>query len=187
MAVNGLGSRAPTSGVTTASVSTGTPVTQGELLRQEQEAGVVPVPVQTPLMSTATNQGHMTRSTASGPALISANAQTGMPEDAELDEGIRPHARGPDLIGMEDMGPQASPAGVGGLDIEGAVGRRGEGESMLFGSNGSEISSSTEEESPDGEPQVILTDADGIAEDGVIADVNGHNVDVDAADSSTVT
>lgn len=119
--------------------------------------------------------------------MISANAQTGMPEDAELDEVIRPHARGPDVIGMEDMGPQASPAGVGVLDIEGAVGRRGEGESMLFGNNGSEIYSSMEEGPRDGEPQVIVTDADGTAEDGVGADASGHNVGADAADSSTVT
>ena len=129
----------------------------------------------------------MTRSAASGSSLISANAQTGMPEGDELDEGIRPHARGPDVIGMEDMGPQASPAGVGGLDIEGAVGRRGEGESMLFGSNGSEISSSMEDEMREEEPQVIVTDADGIVEDGVSADASGHNVGADAAIGSTVT
>ena len=129
----------------------------------------------------------MTRSTASGPTLISANAQTGIVEGDELEEGIRPHARGPDVIGMEDMGPQASPAGVGGLDIEGAVGRRGEGESMLFGSNGSEISSSMEDESRDEEPRVIITDADGVAEDGANADASGHNIGANAGDSSTVT
>ncbi|CBX97585.1 hypothetical protein LEMA_P089940.1 [Plenodomus lingam JN3] len=66
--------------------STG-PVTQGELLRQEQEAG----------------------------SII---------ETVEADEEI-PHARGPDVIGMEDTGPQRESKG---LNIEGAIGRPSVGE-----------------------------------------------------------
>lgn len=81
-------------------------VTQGELLRQEQRAGVVPV---------AQLSGH--RGEASG-------------EDEEM-----PHARGPDEIGMEDTGPQSAGSmiergglhvAMQGIDVEAAVGRRAE-------------------------------------------------------------
>lgn len=34
-----------------------------------------------------------------------------------------PHARGPDIIGMEDMGPQHHPVGEQRIDMEAAVGR----------------------------------------------------------------
>jgi hypothetical protein len=78
-------------------------VTQGELLRQEQRAGVVP----------ATQ-------------LASMRVQT---EDGSGEEDEAPHARGPEEIGMEDMGPQAA-GSVGlamhGIDVEAAVGRRAE-------------------------------------------------------------
>jgi hypothetical protein len=81
-------------------------VTQGELLRQEQRAGVVPV------SQLEGNRGDT----------------DGMGEEDEI-----PHARGPEEIGMEDMGPQDSGSasqragpGVGmqGIDVEAAVGRK---------------------------------------------------------------
>jgi hypothetical protein len=83
-------------------------VTQGELLRQEQRAGVVPV------------------------AQLSGNRgdSDGMGEDDEM-----PHARGPEEIGMEDMGPQSASSGserggprmaMQGIDVEAAVGRKAE-------------------------------------------------------------
>lgn len=81
-------------------------VTQGELLRQEQRAGVVPV------SQLEGNRGDT----------------DGMGEEDEV-----PHARGPEEIGMEDMGPQdagsasqrAGPGvGMQGIDVEAAVGRR---------------------------------------------------------------
>ena len=80
-------------------------VTQGELLRQEQRAGVVPV-----------TQLEGNRSDADG-----------MGEEDEI-----PHARGPEEIGMEDMGPQGpSSSRRGGpnlsmqaIDVEAAVGRK---------------------------------------------------------------
>lgn len=76
-------------------------VTQGELLRQEQQAGVVP---------------------------ISQLAHTHPNGDGEEDEV--PHARGPEEIGMEDMGPQGPgsslPHGIQGIDVEAAVGRKAE-------------------------------------------------------------
>lgn len=95
-------------------------VTQGELLRQEQKAGVVPV-VHLPSIK----------------------------NDAEGEEEEVPHARGPDEIGMEDMGPQHHPAGVAshtpqgygmhGIDVEAAVGRRAEGHESGSDSEGEEI------------------------------------------------
>ncbi|KAE8450617.1 hypothetical protein EG329_005961 [Mollisiaceae sp. DMI_Dod_QoI] len=83
-------------------------ITQGELLRQEQRAGVVPA---------AQLQGNRGDSDGHG-------------EDDEM-----PHARGPDQMTMEDMGPQRdgstterSGPGIGmgmqGIDIEAAVGRK---------------------------------------------------------------
>lgn len=79
-------------------------VTQGELLRQEQRAGVVP-------------------------AAQLANKHSAGDGDVEDEESV--HARGPDEIGMEDMGPQSVGSGgalhghgMQGIDVEAAVGRR---------------------------------------------------------------
>jgi hypothetical protein len=85
--------------------STG-PVTQGELLRQEQEAGVV-----------LNNPHSMTTS----PTRSSFGEMEGGGTIMETVEGEEeaPHARGPEIIGMEDTGPQKQ----GKLDIEGAIGR----------------------------------------------------------------
>lgn len=75
-------------------------VTQGELLRQEQQAGVVANPPRSLRMSEE-ELGNI---------------------DADQPGEEKPHARGPDEIGMEDTGPQEKPAG-GELDMEAAVGR----------------------------------------------------------------
>ena len=187
---------------TTSSVSNGNSVTQGELLRQEQEAGVVPVPVHTPMVSDmspsiAAATGRITRSssatTATGPntgaATTSAATETAAAE-AEAGEGPRVHARGPDVIGMEDMGPQVRGMGSGGLDIEGALGRRGEGESMgrLLGSGWGEEKDEdgVKDGDGDGDGDVVVTDADGVAEGEDGADAVSQNVGSDAVDSSTV-
>ncbi|KAF2470985.1 uncharacterized protein BDR25DRAFT_261296 [Lindgomyces ingoldianus] len=85
--------------------STG-PVTQGEILRQEQEAGVVlsnPHSLQPSRTMVGDSEG--------GGTIV---------ETVEGEEEV-PHARGPELIGIEDTGPQRQ-SGTG-LDIEGAVGR----------------------------------------------------------------
>ncbi|KAK3075190.1 hypothetical protein LTR53_001721 [Teratosphaeriaceae sp. CCFEE 6253] len=95
-------------------------VTQGELLRQEQEAGVVPV-----------SQASPRRALISGAAAAVGRDQAPRDSIGEVIMGDSrppeetPHARGPDLIGMEDMGPQQHPLGGGGaaLDMEAAVGR----------------------------------------------------------------
>lgn len=85
--------------------STG-PVTQGEILRQEQEAGVV---LQNP-HSIQPNR------------IAIGEVDTGVTiMDTVESEEEAPHARGPEAIGMEDTGPQ--PGTTGHLDIEGAVGR----------------------------------------------------------------
>ena len=133
----------------TATITTGasTPahgISQGELLRQEQEAGIVPVP--SPVhssqsgggsISSSSNSSRVTRSSAAASAAASrvggaegseeaygaeaAAAAGGAPEEEIV------HVRGPGVIGMEDMGPQAPGSGLqGGIDVEGALGRRGE-------------------------------------------------------------
>lgn len=94
-------------------------VTQGELLRQEQEAGVIPLtqtsPRRTLIAAGAAAVGR--EPAASGMHDATALVTT---EDRHLEE--HPHARGPDEIGMEDMGPQHHSLDAG-LDMEAAVGR----------------------------------------------------------------
>lgn len=84
--------------------STG-PVTQGEILRQEQEAGIV------------LNNPHslIPQRTIMGDIDVGSAVADTVEGDEE-----QPHARGPEVIGMEDTGPQHT---SGHLDIEGAVGR----------------------------------------------------------------
>lgn len=86
--------------------STG-PVTQGELLRQEQEAGIV------------LNNPH-SLTTSPTRATYAEIEGGGTVVDTVEGEEEAPHARGPELIGMEDTGPQKAAST---LDIEGAVGR----------------------------------------------------------------
>jgi len=96
-------------------------VTQGELLRQEQEAGVVPV---------ATTGPRVLRSSTLAAAAPTAVAQSGADLDKmDVDEDTvasvedQPHARGPEEIGAEDIGNQAMDRGFG-LDMEAATGRK---------------------------------------------------------------
>lgn len=94
-------------------------VTQGELLRQEQEAGVVPVAQTAPRRTLlSTSAAAVGRETPSGDVVIE-----GSPEEMEERPEEHPHARGPDVIGMEDMGPQQHPLGDQRIDMEAAVGR----------------------------------------------------------------
>ncbi|KAK5005793.1 hypothetical protein LTR28_007280 [Elasticomyces elasticus] len=93
-------------------------VTQGELLRQEQQAGVVPAAQPSP------------RRALLAPGAAAVGRET-MAETVEIAPGREPseehpHARGPDVIGMEDMGPQRRELGAEiGLDMERAAGRGG--------------------------------------------------------------
>ncbi|KAF2128216.1 hypothetical protein P153DRAFT_387171 [Dothidotthia symphoricarpi CBS 119687] len=86
--------------------STG-PVTQGELLRQEQEAGIV------------LNNPHSMTKDSTRAAFGELEGGASVVETVENEDEI-PHARGPEKIGMEDTGPQKEGAA---LDIEGAIGR----------------------------------------------------------------
>ena len=95
-------------------------VTQGELLRQEQEAGVIPVAQTTPrrpLMASGAiavgREGLLGDAAQDGGTV---EAMDDRPED-------HPHARGPEIIGMEDMGPQHVPVGQQRIDMQAAVGR----------------------------------------------------------------
>ena len=105
-------------------------VTQGEILRQEQRAGIVPLnqfarEVQQQLLA-AEEDAHM-----GGEDDPTADAQ----HDDDDDDDEIPHARGPAEIGAADMGPQPATRSVlvvaadgtvvmRGVDVEGAVGRR---------------------------------------------------------------
>jgi hypothetical protein len=125
-------------------------VTQGELLRQEQRAGVVPVSQlarhgqhphssgDSPGNSHANGSSPSSASSASSATLSEGTATVSPAADAEdtaMDEDDVPHARGPDEIGAADMGPQnettssftISSGGtleMHGIDVEAAVGRR---------------------------------------------------------------
>lgn len=86
--------------------STG-PVTQGELLRQEQQAGIV---LSNPHTLTTSPTRTAFGEIEGGGTIV----------DTVEGEEEAPHARGPEIIGMEDTGPQKQGAS---LDIEGAIGR----------------------------------------------------------------
>jgi hypothetical protein len=95
-------------------------VTQGELLRQEQEAGVIPVAQTTP-RRTLMASGAMA---VGREGLLGDSAAHEGPIEAMDDRPEEhPHARGPEIIGMEDMGPQHQPVGEQRIDMQAAVGR----------------------------------------------------------------
>lgn len=143
-------------------------VTQGELLRQEQRAGVVPVS-QLSRAQGAPEQGR------------------GQDEDEEHQEEEEevPHARGPEEIGVNDTGLQAvttshfSEGGVNmqGIDVEAAVGRKHEDEDMGGGGDTSQDGSRSKspgsesvgskreaEQDLDGEPTKKIKESDEIKE-----------------------
>ena len=189
--MNGVSSHTPQSdsSTTSTSTSTGHGITQGELLRQEQEAGIVPVP------SSPVRNGPITRSgTAAAAAANRAVVGEPPPEGevlAVVEENEPVHARGPDVIGMEDMGPQAPGSGLaGGLDLEGALGRRGEGENLAGAVGRAEQGKESVYEKDvdgDGDGDVVIADADGVVEGEEVAkDASGTNVGVDAVDSTAL-
>ena len=104
-------------------------VTQGELLRQEQRAGLVP-------LNQLNRQQQPSQQQTQGETGANTEEDATMSEGADDDEEEEtPHARGPEEIGAADMGPQSaatanyiasggSPMDVQGLDMEAAVGRR---------------------------------------------------------------
>jgi hypothetical protein len=75
-------------------------VSQGELLRLEQEAGVVPVP---------------SRAGPEADSITLDLADHGILGGLHGDSEETPHARGPDEIGAEDIGPQTGSGGIAGI------------------------------------------------------------------------
>lgn len=173
-------------------------VTQGELLRQEQEAGVVPLTQIPPRRAIFTTSGAGAVAGGSDGS-VSARPTTAM-ESVEEGADELPHARGPELIGPEDMGPQHH-AFDGGLDLEAAVGR-GRSKSpqpppQVIPAPEAEAAAQAAEQDPAGRPGVdpgdvekevqklrevmdaerqaaAARDADG---DVVVADADGREVD----------
>ena len=101
--------------------------------------------------SESAQPNRMTRSSTAS-ALIS--------KEEEVADEERLHARGPDEIGMEDMGPQAIDRTAGRFDVEAALGRPGEGKNV----DGNGLSVEREKK----------TDKDGDVE---LGDVNGSMKD----------
>ena len=122
-------------------------ITQGELLRQEQRAGVVPV-IQLSRSQEAAN-GNGARRTDEGnnkeedsePRPGPTEGDIEEEEEGEAEEGAAapaededeevPHARGPEEIGINDTGPQRQGTTLSGpgldahdIDVEAAVGRK---------------------------------------------------------------
>ncbi|KAF2839292.1 hypothetical protein M501DRAFT_933994, partial [Patellaria atrata CBS 101060] len=147
-------------------------VTQGELLRQEQEAGVVLVAQNSPRRSLRSSMGPSATTTNAGLSSVAAGGEEAASETPRLDEE-HPHARGPEEIGMEDMGPQTQGTG-GGLNIEAAVGRS--------------LSESVEAKESEkgtglGSPEIIMGEAD----DDKQAEKKDEDVELPDADSKTGT
>ncbi|KAE9965124.1 hypothetical protein EG328_009956 [Venturia inaequalis] len=125
-------------------------VTQGELLRQEQQAGVVANPPRSLRMS---------------------EEELGNVDTDQTGEE-KPHARGPDEIGMEDTGPQERPPGAE-LDMEAAVGR-----SKIETSVERELSPQDSALSDAGKDEV-MKDADSTPSEDVKVDVEEKTSDGD--------
>lgn len=194
-------------------------ITQGELIRQEQRAGVVPVsqlqrsgPVVVTTSSSssetaaASNSNNNTSADDSGSSPdAAADNDTAMGEggegegeqpkdtgsdrsDEEMpdEEEEAPHARGPDIIGAADMGPQAPTSSsfslstggtmeVRGIDVEAAVGRKHEPTPVTAAA-----AAETPDSSDDGAP-AIMTPASSEEGDAKSADPQAaDNKDKDA-------
>ena len=174
-------------------------ISQGEILRQEQEAGIVPVP-----SPAHRNGGRMTRSGAAAAAAANRAVLGESPSDAAVgEEGIATagepdtepvHARGPDVVGVEDMGPQALGSGLeGGIELEGALGRRGEGGIVgIEGDGKGEVGQGDgegekeREKEKDGDGDVVIADADGVVDGEERRDKSGDEKEVDTVDGSTL-
>ena len=74
------------------------------------------------------------------------------------------HARGPDEIGMEDMGPQATDREPGEFDVEAALGRKAEESSLLMPSV-VHREEGRERGDPDADGDVVVGDVDGKGEE----------------------
>lgn len=155
------------------------PVTQGELLRKEQETSAPPAPV-------AALSGRP------GSTPIHGAEDSKVEGEIVVEEPEQPHARGPDTIGPEDTGPQDHALGSGQvLDMEAAVGRS---RSPQPPSKSEEAKSEKEDKrqvqsghgtSKDQDGDVVLADVDGVTEDDEkMHDASGDNTAPDAIDTT---
>ncbi|RSL53685.1 hypothetical protein CEP54_010296 [Fusarium duplospermum] len=114
-------------------------VTQGELLRQEQRAGVVPVSQLSRAQEAAHEGDRLTlgeEEEEEEELQRQREQEQQQLQQAQEEEEETPHARGPEEIGVDDTGPQSSTTsyvGEGGLemqgiDVEAAVGRKHDGD-----------------------------------------------------------
>lgn len=151
-------------------------ITQGELIRQEQRAGVVPVSQLQragPLVVTSSSSSSAAPSSATPPAAGDQPAAAGetadtrmgggeapgeapgeKPDEEMMDEEEGPHARGPDIIGAEDMGPQNPTSSTFSISSGGNVEMRGIDVEAAVGRKAGETSSTPETSSED-EPAVM--------------------------------
>ena len=200
--VNGVSSHSPQAAAdSNTSNNNNTPsptphgISQGEILRQEQEAGIVPVP-----SPAHRNGGRLTRSGAAAAAAANRAVLGEPPSDAVVGEEVAGtlgepdtepvHARGPDVVGVEDMGPQALGSGLeGGIELEGALGRRGEGGVVGIGSDGKGDLGQGDGEKvgeKDRDGDVVVADADGVVDGDERRDKSGEEKETDTVDGSTL-
>ncbi|OTA04539.1 hypothetical protein A9Z42_0051210 [Trichoderma parareesei] len=108
-------------------------VTQGELLRQEQRAGIVPVSQLTKGHDMMGEGGRAAAAPSEDHPMGDDEDEEEGEEEEEEEEGEEaPHVRGPEEIGIGDTGPQSETTSlVGedgiemqGIDLEAAVGRK---------------------------------------------------------------
>ncbi|KAI9728546.1 MAG: hypothetical protein M1834_007685 [Cirrosporium novae-zelandiae] len=136
-------------------------VTQGELLRQEQEAGVVPLAQTTSVRGTV-NPDNM-------------SDQDDLIEEVEE----RPHVRGPQEVGMEDTGPQGTERETREFNAEAAVGRTV--------SRPKSDEAMQEEKPAESDAGVMVVDGDGKTQfDETRADTSGQSIGADAIDSTAL-
>lgn len=102
---------------------------------------------------------------ATNPTAAAAAAAAAGTAGEETEERV--HARGPEFVGMEDMGPQARGPGSGRFDVEGALGRRGEGERVAGVGYAKEEGKGEVEGGMDADGDVVVKDVDADAE-GVV-------------------
>ena len=175
VSVNGVSSTMPVTQAQEEGLHHG--ITQGELIRQEQEAGITPVP-------TGTTNGRIARSTNAVPGRVGDAAEEGeVNQDASMEEEETVHVRGPPMIGMEDIGAQAEGSGLEkGIEIEGPLGVRKEGETAI-----DEVMGGTgEEKAVEETAGTVPVDADGIVEGEKGADSDGAEKGADAADATSL-
>ncbi|KAF1347739.1 hypothetical protein BDV97DRAFT_399951 [Delphinella strobiligena] len=138
-------------------------VTQGELLRQEQESGVVVDGQEAPrhpLLAAGGLAAAVGRDTTS----LIPEDQVAVPEDADKLADDHPHARGPDLIGMEDTGPQPD-AIFRHLDMEAAAGKKESSNSTSpVADQEQQQSVANVAEMKEGDPSITEGNAGGAAE-----------------------